>query len=178
MYCGTDPLLASGPDGQVIEIEVCWSADRAQGEAWLKKLRAFGKPTHDGIAPMPYVKLQTSGDELLKVGGYYYMKSGMLTQLKDEGIDIIIDSFRRMPNWYLLFFDHCGGAYRHQAPAATAFPNRDMLFTLGAHSIWPSRDCIEEKTALMRANWEGIGAAYEGLLYQLRGLGRDDRRVS
>src|ERR1700733_5537079 len=28
------PLLYSRPDGPVIEIEVCWSGDRAQGEAW------------------------------------------------------------------------------------------------------------------------------------------------
>jgi hypothetical protein len=55
--------------------------------------------------------------------------------LRPGGIDLIIDSFKRMPNWYLVFFDHCGGAYRQVAPAATAFPNRDMLFTLGAHSI-------------------------------------------
>jgi FAD/FMN-containing dehydrogenase len=90
------------------------------------------------------------------------MKSGMLTQLKDDGIDLIIDSFKRMPNWYLLFFDHCGGAYRHMAPAATAFPNRDMLFTLGAHSIWPNKDGIEENTAKMRANWHELAPLTKG----------------
>jgi len=127
-----------------------------------KKLRAFGNPTRDDIAPMPYVAIQSSGDELLGPGRYYYMKSGMLTQLKDDGIDLIIDSFKRMPNWYLLFFDHCGGAYRHMAPAATAFPNRDMLFTLGAHSIWPNKDDIEENTAKMRANWHELAPLTKG----------------
>ena len=156
------PLLYSGPDGPVIEIEACWSGDHTQGEAWLKKLRAFGKPTHDDIAPMAYVTMQSSGDELLAPGRYYYLKSGMLTQLKDDGIDLIIDSFKRMPNWYLLFFDHCGGAYRHVAPAATAFPNRDMQFTLGAHSIWPNKDGIEENTARMRANWHELAPLTKG----------------
>lgn len=157
-----DPVLYSEPAGPMIEIEVCWSGDRSQGEAWLKKLRAFGKPLRDDIAPMPYVALQSSGDELLAPGRYYYLKSGMLTQLNDDGIDIIIDSFKRMPNWYLLFFDHCGGAYRHVAPAATAFPNRDMLFTIGAHSIWPSKDGIEENTARMRANWKELAPLTKG----------------
>jgi len=157
-----DPVLYSGPDGAVIEIEACWSGDRRQGEAWLKKLRAFGKPLRDNIAPMPYVVLQSSADELLAPGRYYYLKSGMLTQLKDDGIDLIIDSFKRMPNWYLVFFDHCGGAYRHAAPAATAFPNREMLFTIGAHSIWPSRDGIEENTAKMRANWKELAPLTKG----------------
>lgn len=93
-----DPVLYSGPDGPMIEIEACWSGDHAQGEAWLKKLRAFGQPLHDTIAPRPYVVLQSSGDELLASGGYYYLKSGMLTQLTDDGSDLIIDSFKRMPN--------------------------------------------------------------------------------
>jgi FAD/FMN-containing dehydrogenase len=156
------PVLYSGPDGPVIEIEVCWSGDHAQGEAWLKKLRAFGRASHDDIAPMPYVAIQTSGDELLAAGRYYYMKTGMLTQLKDDGIDLLIDSFHRMPDWYLLFFDHCGGAYRHMAPAATAFPNRDMLFTLGTHSIWASKDGIDENTAKMRANWHELEPLTKG----------------
>jgi hypothetical protein len=167
------PALYSGPDGAVIEIEACWSGDRAQGEAWLRKLRAFGKASHDDIAPMPYVAIQTSADELLAPGRYYYMKTGMLTQLKDDGIDLLIDSFKRMPDWYLLFFDHCGGAYRHMAPAATAFPNRDMLFTLGTHSIWTTRDGIEENTAMMR-QLARTGTADQGFLYQLRGFGRHD----
>lgn len=157
-----DPVLYTGPDGPVIEIEACWSGDRAEGESWLRKLRTFGKPLHDQIAPRPYVALQVSGDELLKPGQYYYMKTGMLTQLKDEGIDLIIDSFRRMPAWYLVFFDHCGGAYRHMAPAATAFPNRDMLFTLGTHSIWPTNENIEENTEKMRVNWRELAPLTQG----------------
>jgi FAD/FMN-containing dehydrogenase len=156
------PVLETGPDGPVIDIEVCWSGDRAQGEAWLKKLRGFGKPKHDNIGPMPYVALQTGADELLGPGRYYYLKSGMLTELKDDGIDLIIDSFNRMPDWYLMLFDHCGGAYRHMAPTATAFPNRDMLFTLGAHSIWPTKDGIEENTAKMRANWKELAPLTKG----------------
>jgi FAD binding domain/Berberine and berberine like len=156
------PVLYSGPDGPVVDIEACWSGDRRQGEAWLRKLRAFGKPLHDSIAPMPYVALQSSGDELLAPGRYYYLKSGMLTQLSDDGIDLIIDSFKRMPNWFLIFFDHCGGAYRRTAPAATAFPNRDMLFTMGAHSIWPTKDGIEENTAKMRANWRELAPLTKG----------------
>ena len=157
-----DPVLYSGPDGALIAIEACWSGDRSHGEAWLKKLRAFGKPLRDDIAPMPYVTLQSGEDALLAPGKYYYLKSGMLTQLNDDGIDLIIDSFKRMPNWYLLFFDHCGGAYRHASPAATAFPNRDMLFTIGAHSIWPSKEGIEENTARMRANWRELAPLTKG----------------
>jgi hypothetical protein len=99
---------------------------------------------------------------MLAPGRYYYMKTGMLTQLKDDGIDLIVDSFRRMPDWYLVFFDHCGGAYRHMAPTATAFPNRDMQFTLGTHSIWPGKDNIDENIEKMRANWKELAPLTKG----------------
>lgn len=48
------------------------------------------------------------------------------------------------------------------ASTSTAFPNRDMLFTLGAHSIWPNKDGIEENTAKMRANWHELAPLTKG----------------
>ena len=161
------PDLHSEPEGPMIGIEVCWSGDRAKGEAWLKKLRAFGKPARDDIAPMPYVTLQSSADELLAAGKYYSLKSGFMTQLKDEGIDQIIDSFKRMPSWYLILFDHGGGAYRHMAPAATAFPNRDMLFALIGVGLWPSNDGMEENIEKMRANWRELEPLTRGFYTNL-----------
>jgi FAD/FMN-containing dehydrogenase len=162
-----EPDLHTEPDGPVIAIEVCWSGDRSKGEAWLKKLRAFGKPARDTIAPVPYVAIQSGGDEMLGAGKYYMLKGGFLTQLKDEGIDLVVDSFKRMPNWYVLFFDHGGGAYRHMAPAATAFPNRDALFMMGTIGIWPSRDGTEENLAKMRANWKELAPLTKGFYTNL-----------
>jgi hypothetical protein len=157
-----NPDLHTEPDGPVVAIEVCWSGDRAKGEAWLKKLRAFGKPAHDSIAPMPYTTIQSGGDAMLATGGYYYLKGGNMTKLTDQGIDQIIDSFKRMPPWYVNFLEHCGGAYLRTAPAATAFPNRDMQFSIGALSIWPNKDGIEENTAKMRANWKELEPLTKG----------------
>ena len=157
-----NPDLHWESDGPMIGLEVCWSGDHAQGEAWLKKLRAFGKPAHDDIAPMPYLTMQSGADAALAPGGYYYLKSGMITQLKDEGIDQIIDSFKRMPKWYVMFMEHCGGAYGRTAPSATAFTNRDMMFSLGALSIWPNKDGIEKNTEKMRANWKELAPLTKG----------------
>ena len=161
------PDLHSEPDGRMVGITVCWSGDHGEGEAWLKKLRAFGKPAHVDIAPMPYVALQTRDDETLAFGKYYYLRSGFLTQLKDDGIDIIIDSFRRMPDWYVLFFDHGGGAYRHMAPEATAFPNRDAAFLLGTFAVWPNTDGIDDNLAKMRANWHELEPLTKGFYTNL-----------
>jgi hypothetical protein len=161
------PDLHNEPDGAKLGIEVVWSGDHGEGEAWLKKLRTFGRPVRDDIAPMPYVTIQTGADEFLGPGKYYYLKSGFLTQLKNDGIDLIIDEFRRMPDWYLLFFDHGGGAYRKMAPNATAFPNRDMLFMLGTIGAWPNKDGIDANIAKMRANWHALEPLTRGFYTNL-----------
>jgi len=161
------PDLHWEPDGAKVGIEVCWSGDRSEGEAWLRKLRAFGKPIRDDIAPMPYVTMQSGADEFLGPGKFYYLRSGFLTQLKDDGIDLIIDSFKKMPEWYFLFFDHGGGAYRRVAPGATAFPNRDMAFLLGTVGGWPDKNGIEANIEKMRANWHELEPLTKGFYTNL-----------
>jgi len=161
------PDLHWEPDGAKFGVEACWSGDHGEGEAWLRKLRAFGKPVRDDIAPMPYMTMQSGSDEFLAPGKYYYLRSGFMTQLKDDGIDLIIDAFRRMPDWYALFFDHGGGAYRHMAPEATAFPNRDASFLLGTIAVWPNKDGIDDKLAKMRANWHELEPLTRGFYTNL-----------
>jgi FAD/FMN-containing dehydrogenase len=143
-------------EAPMVGIEVCWSADHSQGEAWLKPLRAFGKPAHDDVAPMPYVKLQSSLDAYYPPGGYYYSKNGFLTQLSDDGIDHMLDVFQRTPDLYTIFSDHCGEAYRRKSLDATAFPRRDMAFVLATFATWPNPDGIDEKIAQMRAAWREL----------------------
>ena len=161
------PDLHHEPDGAMFGIEVCWSGDHSEGETWLKKLRAFGKPVRDDIAPMSYLAMQIGADEFLGPGKYYYLKSGFITELKDDGIDLIIDAFRRMPDWYFLFFDHGGGAYRRMAPDATAFPNREAQFLLGTVGGWPNKDGIDENIAKMRANWHELEPLTRGFYTNL-----------
>jgi len=142
--------------GPFVGIEVCWSGDHAEGEEWLKPLRAFGKPTSNEIAPMPYVKIQSKDDALFPRGGYYYLKNGHLTQFTDQGIDHLLDVFQRTPDLYSVFFDHCGGQYARTAVDAAAFPKRDMMFVLGMIGTWTSADGVDDKIAQMRTIWHEL----------------------
>ena len=56
--------VALGGRSALFGVEVCWSGDHAEGEQWLKPLRAFGKPAVDEIGPMPYVKIQSKDDAM------------------------------------------------------------------------------------------------------------------
>jgi hypothetical protein len=148
--------LMSLPDGPMVNIEACWSGDHADGEAWLKALRTFQKPVFDDIRPMPYVQLQSIYDEPLANGQYYYSKSGFLTGIDDTAIDVIVDVFRRTPGLYSIFFPPCDGAYRRVAADATAFPNRDAMYSMVLVAGWPNADGIDAKVAQIRTAWREL----------------------
>jgi hypothetical protein len=154
-------MLLPGEKGPMCGIEVCWSGDHAEGEAWLRPLRSFGKPAHDAVAPMPYVKIQSSNDEFLAPGKYYYAKNGFLSGLDDDGIDRILDVFGRAPV-YALLFDQSDAGYQRVAADATAFPNRDAMYWLGAIGVWPDRQPMDEGVATMRAAWKDFEPLTKG----------------
>ncbi len=143
-------------------VEVCWSGDHAEGEAWLKPLRAIGKPSFEDIKPRPYVAIQSGSDASAPHGIHSYAKNGFLGSLTDDGIDVIMDVFARTPDLYDIFCDHCGGAYSRTAPDATAFPRRDMQFVLAIWSGWKTSDGADEKVAKMRAAWKELEPLTQG----------------
>ena len=143
-------------------VEVCWSGAHGPGEEFLKKLSAFGKPADVSIKPMPYVQIQSWGDSDAPVGIHAYAKNGFVGELTDDGIDLMLDVFRRTPGLYDMFMDHCGGAYSRMAPDATAFPRRDMNFVLAIWSGWKSGEGADEKVAQMRAIWRELEPLTQG----------------
>ena len=162
----------------LVGVEVCWSGDHAEGEQWLKPLRAFGKPAVNELGPMPYVQIQSKDDAMFPRGGHYYLKNGFVTKLADDGIDLILDVFQRTPGQYGLFADHCGGAYRRVALDATAFPRRDMDFVLAIYNGWQNPSESDEKIANDAHGLAGTRAADQRFLYELRGSGYQARRLS
>lgn len=155
------------PNGPMTSVEVCWSGNHGAAEAWLAPLRAFGKPVVDDLAPMPYVRMQTSFDEQLSAGQYYYAKNGFLTGIDDAGIDLVIDVFQREAGLFALFIDPCDGAYHRVAADATAFSNRDARFWLGLVAGWPDAAGSEARIAKMRAAWRELEPLTQGFYTNL-----------
>jgi len=145
-----------------VGVGVCWSGEHAEGEEWLKPLRAFGKPVMDDIGRMPYVKLQSSSDSLAPHGIRCYAKNGFLGDLSNDGIDLMLDVFARTPGLFDMFCDPCGGAYSRVPQDSTAFPRRDMKFVLAIWSGWPTSDGMDEKVAKMRAAWKELEPLTQG----------------
>jgi FAD/FMN-containing dehydrogenase len=146
----------------VFGVGVCWSGDHAEGEEWLKPLRAFGRPAADTIKPTPYVRIQSASDAYAPDGIHCYAKNGFVGALTDDGIDRMLDVFLRTPGLYDMFMDHCGGAYARVPREATAFPRRDMAFILAIWSGWPTGEGADEKVATMRAAWRELEPLTQG----------------
>jgi FAD/FMN-containing dehydrogenase len=157
-------------------VEACWSGDHARGEAWLKPLRAFGKPAFDDIGPMPFVKIQSSGDASAPNGTVCYAKNGFLGSLTDDGIDLVQDVFRRTPGLFDVFMDPCGGAYARVPRESTAFPRRDMAFILAIWADWPTRDGADEKVEQMRGIWRELEPLTQGFYTNYDGKDTADAR--
>ncbi len=95
----------------VFDVGVCWSGNHAEGEAWLKRLRSFGKPVRDTLKPTPYVRIQSASDASAPDGIHCYAKNGFVGELTNDGIDLMLDVFQRSAGLYDMFMDPCGGAY-------------------------------------------------------------------
>jgi len=160
-------ILAWTPDGPVMSVEVCWSADHAAGEKAIAPLRQVGKPIHDGVGPMPYVKLQSSADAGLPAGNYYYAKNGFLKDVDEAGIDQILAAFLEAPTKYILFFESYSGAYRRVAIDGTAFPNRKEKYFALMVSQWKDPAESDRHVAELRASWKRMEHLMSGFYTNL-----------
>jgi FAD/FMN-containing dehydrogenase len=134
MYAG----LATLPDGQrAVAVFCCWSGAEDEGLEVLAPIRAFGSPFLDTIHPMPYSIMNTQTDAGNPPGQRCYWKQHMLRELTDDAIDMVIDSYSRVPSpGTVALFVLLHGAARRVAPTATAYPHRDSLHALVILTCW------------------------------------------
>ena len=147
--------------------EVCWSGERAAGEALVAAMRAIAKPAYDDVAPLRYAAMQSSLDESMANGKFYYVKNGFLNGLSDDGIDLVLDVFQRERGQFLLFFDPVDGAYHDVEADATAFPNRGATYWMGLVAKWPNPDGAEAKIERIRAAWKELAPLTSGFYSNL-----------
>ena len=130
-----EPGFQPGEDGNIVAaVEVTWCGDHAAGEKALAPLLAFPGLIGGSLSTFPYRDIQTAADGFLGHGRQYYLKSGLLSELTPEVIDIIADYAHRglaTSSW----FQHLGGASSRTDPAATAYAHRDAAFNFGVMFI-------------------------------------------
>jgi FAD binding domain/Berberine and berberine like len=148
-------LQAGRPVAQIGVLH-CGSIQAAERD--LAPLRSFGPPDLDSIAVRPYLEVQRMNDEPQAWGHRFYMKSGFLTSLPGEVVDVSIEAMSRVPEgadcgislW------SCGRAYSAVPEEATAFSGRDAAFWFSAEAMWEDAAKDESCRAWARTTMDEV----------------------
>lgn len=101
-------------------------------EEVLRPLRDLG-PVADTFRQVPYLELQTSGDDDMAWGKRFYMKGGFLAELSDGFIDAALA--HTTPGGAVTLWAQ-GGAISRIPEETMAFTGRQAPFWLGVESDW------------------------------------------
>lgn len=135
-------LSLSRPGGGdlAVSVVVCHTGPPERAERLLRPLRNL-RPEADAIETMPYRALQSAADEGYPPGQQHYWKSGFLTDVDDQLIDVLLEFVTRMPSSASgVGLQQLHGAAGRVQPSATAFPHRGDRYDCLILSQWPDRD--------------------------------------
>jgi FAD/FMN-containing dehydrogenase len=136
----------------IVAVNVCWSGDIEQGQAFLRPLREFGRPVLDTVAPMPYVDLQRMFNPTSPPGNHYYWRSVDFGPLTDEVIATVVEHASRItsPQSSVPIY-HLGGAVDRAAAEDTAFGSRGAGHDINMFGAWePDRADRDRHVAWVR----------------------------
>ena len=159
-----EPVLTRTPTGErVLVFDVCYTGVVAQAESALAPYRRLGKPLADNVALVRYVKLQVQDDERARIGGRYYTKSGFVTTIGPDLIDVAIETIAGATVSRLrIAIPPKGGAVTRVAPDATAFWHRAAPYSviLQTSGDEPAEDAAN--IAWSKAHWPALEAFTSG----------------
>jgi FAD/FMN-containing dehydrogenase len=163
---GANASLSNSPEGEVVvSIGVCCLGPLADGDRLLGPLRALG-PDREAIEPMPYPELQRIPDEGFPSGQQHYWKSGFLTELSDELIDVMLDFVARMPSQSSgVGLQQLHGVAGRVQDTATAFPHRGHRYDCLILSQWPDPADSPQNIAWTRELFDAISPFFATGVY-------------
>jgi len=108
-----------------------------EGGALLMELTSLTKPLVNKVKPIPFDEFQKSGDWLVARGCVYYATMGnFVTELTDEGIDIIFDGVNQAPDPRIIadsniYITSLGGKIKEIPAESSPFPFRQAEYWIG-----------------------------------------------
>lgn len=144
----------------VIAVLACHIGEVSQAAKDLEPLRAVGKPIADVITQKSYLEQQAmlTRVQIFPKGMHHYWKSEFLPDLPGA----MLDAFRQQASAIisplsLAMLYHLGGALCDRHPSATAFANRDAVYSFIAAGCWPPDSPDPEMhRAWVLSAWEAI----------------------
>ena len=150
-----EPILTTLPDGsRVLVLDVCCSEGLDSAAAALAPYRKLGRPIKDAVGPVNYVRLQTQDDERARIGGRYYTKSGFVSRLDHDLIDVMLEVIKGAPVARpRIAMPPKGGAVDRVARDATAFWHRGALYSVLLQTSGDDPDEDADNVGWARSQW-------------------------
>jgi hypothetical protein len=107
---------------------------------------------------MSYRTLQSAGDQGYPPGQQHYFKSGYITQIDDELIDVLLEFATRMPSPSSgVGLQQLHGVAARLDPSASAFPHRGDRYDCLILSQWPDPADSEQNIAWTSELFDALG---------------------
>jgi FAD/FMN-containing dehydrogenase len=151
-------------DGAVaVSVAICHAGKLDEADQLLAPLRKLG-PASDAISPVSYLSLQQAADAAFPPGQQHYWKSGYLTAIDDELIDLMVELVAEMPSLASgVGFQRLHGAAARVDAAATAYPHRSERWDCLILSQWSDRADTEANVAWTRTLFDAIRPWFDGV---------------
>jgi hypothetical protein len=159
--------LALDPAGApAVSIGLCWCGAPDEGERVLRPLRAFGPPSQDGIAVLPYADWQCAPDAGYPLGRLHYWKSGYLRHLTDAAVDTLLGLVQGMPSGVSgIGLQGLRGAASRVPVDATAFPHRAEQYDFLILAQWSDAGESERNITWARESFAAMRPHLEDGVY-------------
>ena len=158
------PADLVGQPGVMSLIE--WSGDLAEGRARLADLRAEIAPAASSLDDVPFLVMQTMGDEVFGHGLLSYIKATFADELTDGLIDVLVERGRSLgsPLTQVELLS-LGGAIARVPVDATAYVHRDARWLINVPASWVDPAESEREIAWVRDTFAALQEHTSGGAY-------------
>ena len=164
------PEFPEESHGQLaLDLVLCYLGDPEEGQELIRPLQELGRPILSFVAVQPYTSVQTTFDEGLP-RARYFTRAHYVEQISDAAIAVIMEHVEGMVGAFTSFyFEPLMGAPGRVPISATAFPERDALYSFHILAGWTDLRQDHAVMAWTRSFHEAMaphakGGAYVNLL--------------
>ncbi len=136
------PFIPAEMHGKpVVAIAVSYAGPLDEAEPHVRRVKEFGSPLVDTIAPKPFVEHQAFLDAGQPSGRHYYWKSDYFNEFSDELADALMEHCAKFTSpMSSTLIMHLGGAARRVPADATAMAHRDAEHIIAIQASWESAE--------------------------------------
>jgi FAD/FMN-containing dehydrogenase len=134
-----------------VAVVSCWNGPVDSGARVLDGIRDVAAPAAEHIEPMPYPQINSLFDEMLPRGIRAYWKTVNLDRLTDGALHAHLEHGPRLPAMTSTIHLYTVNGAVHDVPSdATAFPDRDAVYSANIAGMWPDEADDETSVAWVK----------------------------